>query len=83
MVDFDGKVVIRVRCDPSPRPVFLREGKQETFYVRSGASSVELTGSNLVSYTASRFEPNPLDRLTVGHIKRVVVEVEEKEDKKA
>ena len=83
MVDFDGKIVIRVRCDPSPRPVFLREGKQETFYVRSGASSVELTGSNLVSYTASRFEPNPLDRLTVGHIKRVVVEVDDKNGKEA
>lgn len=83
MVDFDGKIVIRVRCDPSPKPVFLREGKQETFYVRSGASSVELTGSNLVSYTASRFEPNPLDRLTVGHIKRVVVEVDDKNGKEA
>lgn len=83
MVDFDDKVVIRVRCDPSPRPVFLREGKQETFYVRSGASSVELTGSNLVSYTAARFEPNPLDRLTSGPVRKIVVEVDEKEGKKA
>ncbi len=50
----DGKYVIRVRCSPADKAVFLREGKNEQFYVRSGPSSVELTGMNLVNYVNNR-----------------------------
>ncbi len=50
----DGKYVIRVKCSPADKAVFLREGKNEQFYVRSGPSSVELTGMNLVNYVNSR-----------------------------
>ena len=50
----DGKYVIRVKCAPADKAVFLREGKNEQFYVRSGPSSVELTGMNLVNYVNNR-----------------------------
>lgn len=51
LVDFgDNRYVMRVVCKPSSKPVFLKEGKLEIFYVRSGPSSVELTGMSLVRY---------------------------------
>lgn len=54
MVDFDDKSVVRVRCEMCPVPVFLKDGKIEIFYVRSGPSSVELTGMNLINYVNNR-----------------------------
>lgn len=53
-VDFDGKAVIWVRCLECPKPVFLKDGKIEIFYVRSGPSTVELTGMNLINYVNNR-----------------------------
>lgn len=54
MVDFDGKTVIHVHCDRCPKPVFLREGKVETFFVRKGPQTEELTGNALLNYVSSR-----------------------------
>ena len=55
LIDFeDGKSVLRVTCYKSKKPVFLKEGKNEIFYVRSGPSSVELTGRNLINYVNNR-----------------------------
>lgn len=54
MVEFGDKVVIWVRCLECPRPVFLKDGKVEIFYVRSGPSTVELTGMNLINYVNNR-----------------------------
>ena len=34
--------------------MFLKDGKVEEFYVRSGPSSVMLTGSNLVNYVNNK-----------------------------
>lgn len=53
-VDFDDKTVIRVTCMPSERPVFLKEGKIEIFYVRKGPQSDELTGMTLINYVNNR-----------------------------
>ena len=54
MVDFDDKTVIRVKCDPCEKPVFLKEGKVETFFVRKGPQSEELTGMSLINYVNNR-----------------------------
>jgi len=48
------KVIIRVDCSKCKKPVFLKDGKVEEFYVRSGPSSVELAGSNLVNYVKNK-----------------------------
>jgi len=54
--DYEGKGVMRVICRKSDDPVFLKEGKQETFFVRSGPSSIELTGTDLLNYVDNRFK---------------------------
>lgn len=54
--DYQGKGVMRVVCRKSDSPVFLKEGKQETFYVRSGPSSVDLNGMDLLNYIDNRFK---------------------------
>ena len=54
LIDFDDKVVIRVKCDPCPMPVFYKDGKIEIFYVRSGPRTEELTGMTLISYIKNR-----------------------------
>ena len=51
----DGKSVMRVDCQKvTTQPVFLKDKSQEIFYVRSGPSSVELTGTKLLSYVSNR-----------------------------
>ena len=54
MVDFDGRTVIRVNCKPCRKPVFLKDGKLEIFYIRKGPQSEELTGNSLISYVNNR-----------------------------
>lgn len=54
--DYDGKGVMRIACKKSDSPVFLKEGKQETFYVRSGPSSVDLHGMDTLNYVENRFK---------------------------
>ena len=58
----DGKSIIRVDCSKCKKPVFLKDGKEEEFYVRSGPSSVELSGSNLVNYVSNK---SSKDRQTI------------------
>jgi hypothetical protein len=53
-VDFDGKVVLRFTCKPTSSPVFLKDGKDEIYFVRSGPSSVELSGNDLLKYVSNR-----------------------------
>ncbi len=53
LVSFDEKAVMMVSCKKCPQPVFLRDGKAEIYYVRSGPSSVELAGSDMLKYIAS------------------------------
>ncbi len=48
------KLVVRFDCRPTVTPVFYKEGKAEIFFVRSGPSSVELTGSDLINYIDHR-----------------------------
>jgi len=56
LTDYQEKGVMRVVCRKSDDPVFLKEGKQETFYVRSGPSSVELNGMDILNYVDNRFK---------------------------
>lgn len=48
------RMVVRFDCRPTSTPAFYKEGKQEIFFVRSGPSSVELTGSDLIKYVDNR-----------------------------
>lgn len=55
IVDFDGKAVIRVDCNMSDAPVFLLDGKEQVFYIRSGPSSIDLHGLSLLKYANRNF----------------------------
>ncbi len=48
------RMVVRFDCRPTSTPAFFKEGKQEIYFVRSGPSSVELTGSDLIKYVDNR-----------------------------
>ncbi|MDP4039514.1 MAG: ATP-binding protein [Candidatus Pacearchaeota archaeon] len=51
----DDKHILKIDCLPSNRRVFLRDGKEEEFYVRNGPSTSRLTGSALIDYINHRF----------------------------
>lgn len=63
LVDFDDKVVIRVKCDPCPLPVFYKDGKTEIFFVRSGPRTEELTGTTLLGYVKNREGDRKMKRM--------------------
>ena len=52
--DGTDRIVIRFTCEPTSTPAFLKDGKVEIFFVRSGPSSVELTGNDLIKYVDNR-----------------------------
>ena len=53
--DYEGARVLIVRCPRSSRPVYVKDGRSDRFYVRTGPSSRELTAKETVSYVTSRF----------------------------
>lgn len=50
LVDCEGKKVVMIECSAATEPVFLKIGKNEEFYIRSGPSSVKLLPSQMISY---------------------------------
>jgi hypothetical protein len=48
--------ILLITCLPSKEPVFLRHNQQEHFYIRTGPSSVKLSGSEMLKYLATRAE---------------------------
>ena len=55
LVLLEGKNIMKVSCMKTKRPLFLRFNKIEEFYVRVGAATVQLTGSQLVDYIRNNF----------------------------
>jgi hypothetical protein len=53
--DYKGKRVLMVECQKASAPVYVKESNREIFYARSGASTNELTGSQMQQYIRSRF----------------------------
>lgn len=52
----EDKHVLKIDCLGSDKPVFLKIGKVEEFYVRNGPSSAKLDGSELVNYINNKFK---------------------------
>jgi hypothetical protein len=46
----DGKTIVVITCEKADDPVFLKVGKNEDFFIRSGPSSIRLSMSQLVKY---------------------------------
>jgi hypothetical protein len=53
--DYQGVSVFVIECQSSRSPVYLKDGNQEKFYVRTGASTSELSGEKVQSYIKQRF----------------------------
>ncbi len=49
-----GKTVLVIECERVRKPVFLKIGKNEDFFIRSGPSTVKLTMSQMVDYLEGR-----------------------------
>lgn len=53
----EGKTIVNVNCEKSRSPVFLKlASNEEEFYIRSGPSSIQTTGSELVEYIGRKFK---------------------------
>lgn len=50
MVASEDEEIVLVECEPAGDPVFLKIGKNEEFYIRSGPSSIKLSPSQMISY---------------------------------
>jgi hypothetical protein len=56
MIGMDERTVLEVRCLQASSPAFLSNGAKEEFYVRSGASSIELLGREMLEYVGNHFD---------------------------
>ena len=54
--EVDVKRFFAVECAVSGKPIFLKNGKEEEFYIRAGASSPVLPGSHTHDYTQQHFK---------------------------
>jgi predicted HTH transcriptional regulator len=54
LVNMDGKQIGVVSCSRCAEPVYLRTGKSEEFYIRSGPSNDALPVSKIVTYIQNR-----------------------------
>jgi len=52
--DIDGKTVVSLTCRKAEVPVFLKVGKNEDFFVRSGPATTKLSMSKMVAYLKQR-----------------------------
>lgn len=52
---FRAKRVLVVDCAPSGVPVYLKDGKEEEFFIRAGASTAPLPPSEMNNYIKQRF----------------------------
>lgn len=53
--DQEGERVLMVRCEPGPKAAFLKDGKEQRFFVRGGNATAELSGAGVTDYINHRF----------------------------
>ncbi len=57
LINLKERTILKVECMRSNKPVFLKlPGELEQFYIRTGPSTIELTGSKLVEYIENNFK---------------------------
>lgn len=54
--DYEGERVMVVECLPGKSPIFVKDGKVERFFVRTGAATTELQGSQAQEFIQKRFK---------------------------
>ncbi len=58
IIDIEGKILARINCFKSEKPVFLKNEGMDEFYIRAGPSSSKIESKNLVEYVEKRFKKN-------------------------
>ncbi len=53
--DYKAVRVLTVRCRRSSQPVYVKDGNEQRFYIRTGPSSQELNGKQIVNYVSNKF----------------------------
>ena len=53
--DQQGERILIVRCEPGPKAAFLKDGKEQRFFVRGGNATTELSGAAITDYINHRF----------------------------
>lgn len=57
LMEVEGKTILRIECEKSKSPVFIRSPTdEEEFYIRAGPSSTQIKGSELVDYINKNFK---------------------------
>jgi hypothetical protein len=56
LVRIENKDILKVDCLKSNKPVFLKFGENEEFYIRTGNQTIQISGSGLVEYIVERFD---------------------------
>jgi len=54
--DYKEKRILWVECWPSKTPVFVKEGNEVKFYIRTGTSTTELNSSQTHDFIKQKFE---------------------------
>jgi predicted HTH transcriptional regulator len=56
-IDVNGKIVLKIECEKGDKPIFLKyQDSEEEFYIRTGPSSTQINGSELVEYIGKNFK---------------------------
>ena len=56
MVQIENKNVLKAECSRSNKPVFLKCDGNEEFYIRVGASTIQIAGSKIIDYVKNKFK---------------------------
>jgi hypothetical protein len=53
--DFNSHRILIVECSPAVKPVYLKDGDKERFFIRTGPSTTELSTKDAIEYIKERF----------------------------
>ncbi len=55
-MEYEGKRVLVIGCDPAKSPAYVKDGKADYFYVRTSGTTAELPASKIHDYVKQRFD---------------------------
>ena len=53
--EYEEQRILAIGCNKSSSPVYVKDGQEERFYIRTGPSTSELTGYEMQTYIGRRF----------------------------
>jgi len=56
IIQIKDRHIARIECHKSKQPMFVTEGENDFFYIRTGPQSTRLQGKDLIKYTSRKFK---------------------------